>query len=348
MDDRATLDRREAPPSIVKIDSGAAPPPRSKTVFVDQAVFTSVRGPVAEGYRIVAATANVTPAERAEITRRSPSHGSLRDDRPSAKALSAYPLDSGRYCVAVSQPAGIEHTGRGGQRVCTHIAVLDDEAYRAFACNPVTVHAALCRASGPEETAPASPRLDPLRLSAPPTIMSGSPGGIGIDWLLCLSRAALRSERLIVAGATEETAVLDAIVVSLPLAVRRELSVSCGLRYAAARRIRLNFVDRDCGDLQRAVRGQPIQLYDVASTPESDRAPYDDWLRLLRRWFEEGRTAEIASLTAALTGEVSPATLNCIARIWTHIDAAGERNNRTADTIGGFMRAGPPMPSAAL
>jgi len=337
-------DRRADRPAIVKIDSGTAPSPRNETILVDQAVFTSVRGPVAEGYRIVAATANVTPAERAEITRRSPSHGSLSDDQPLATALSAYPLDSGRYCVAVSRPAGIEHTGRGGQRVCTHIAVLDDDAFRAFACNPAAVHAALCQADGPKETAPTPPRLGPLRLSAPPPIVSGSQGGIGTDWLLCLTRAVLRSERLIVAGATEETAALNALVVSLPLALRRELSVSCGLRYAASRRLQLNFVGRDNGDLQRAVRGQPIQLYDIASTPESDRAPYDDWLCLLGRWFKEGRTAEIASLTATLTGEVSPVALNCIARIWTHVDAAGERDGRTADAIGGFMRTGPPMP----
>ncbi len=336
MDDRATLNNRER--SATKEEPRAFPVCRG-TVLVDQAIFTSVRGPMAEGYRIVAATPGVTPAERAEITRRCPSHGSLCNDRPSAVALSAYPLDSGRYCVAVSRPAGTEHTARGGQRVWTHIAVLDDAAYRAFACNPVAVHATLCRADGPNATTAPSATLDPLRLSSVPPTVSACPARIDSDWILSLSRAVLCDERLIVTGAEEDAAALDALVISLPLTVRQTLSVSCGLRYAATRRLQLSFVEQNRGHLQRVTRGQPVRLLDIASAPDTEREPYGDWLRLLGRWFDEGRMGEIAALAAAFTGNVSPAGLNCVARIWACIDAAGVSDDETAGT---------PMPSAAL
>ncbi len=297
------------------------------TILVDQAIFTSARGPTAEGYRIVAATPTITPAERAEITRRSPSHGNLHDDRSSDAALSAYPIESGRYCVAISRPAGVEHSGRGGQCVRTHIAILDDAAYRAFACNPATVHAAIRRADDAHGTMPLRPILDSLRLEVPPRLALTIPGDVGIDWLLSLTADLLEGERLIVAGLREELATLNALAYALPLAVRRELSVSCGLRYAAARRLQLSFVTRDGDDLQRAVRGQSLQYHDIATTPQPKTAPYDSWLRLLRRWFETGRAGDVAALTTALTTDTSPTTLNRIARVWTHVDATGNCND---------------------
>ncbi len=363
MDDRATLDNRKrlAPkedprtaarealptagmPDLARrhsqqgtnaADAVASEATREKTILVDQAIFTSVRGPTAEGYRIVAATPSVTPAERAEITRRSPSHGSLCDDQPAAVALSTYPLDSGRHCVAVSRAAGIEHTARGGQRIWTHIVVLDDAAYRAFACNPAAVAAALDRAGGPDATTAPPPALGVLRLYSTPPLIPEETLAIGIDWLLSLSRAVLCGEPLLVCGVEKEMGVLGTLMVSLPLSARKALSVSCGLRYSAVRRMQVSIVATSASDARRVLRGQPISVCDIASVPKKEHKPHDEWLPLLGRWLERGRMAEIASLTAAITGESSPAALNCLARIWTCMDAVGETEEA-------------PIPSAAL
>ena len=43
----------------------------------DQAIFTSIRGPMGEGYRIVAASRGLRPEEKQAITRLSPSHEAL-------------------------------------------------------------------------------------------------------------------------------------------------------------------------------------------------------------------------------------------------------------------------------
>ncbi|RME37117.1 MAG: hypothetical protein D6788_10140, partial [Planctomycetota bacterium] len=104
--------------------ANAGPPDETITVECDQAVFTSLRTPMGEGYRVVAASAGVRPEERRVITRVSPSHDSLCDDGRESKervrALACYPLPTGRLCIALSLPAGNEHTGRGGLRVYTH------------------------------------------------------------------------------------------------------------------------------------------------------------------------------------------------------------------------------------
>ena len=43
----------------------------------DQAIFTSIRTPMGEGYRVIAASRGVRPNEKQSITRNSPSHDSL-------------------------------------------------------------------------------------------------------------------------------------------------------------------------------------------------------------------------------------------------------------------------------
>jgi hypothetical protein len=49
----------------------------ANTVTCDQAIFTSVRGPMGEGYRIIAASRGLKPEEKQTITRFSPSHDAL-------------------------------------------------------------------------------------------------------------------------------------------------------------------------------------------------------------------------------------------------------------------------------
>ena len=97
------------------------------TVHADQVIFTSIRSPTGEGYRIGAASPGVRSDEKRMIMQRSPSHASLCDESPTAVACSFYRLSTGRHCVASSRYAGVEHTGRGGQRVYTHLVLLDDE-----------------------------------------------------------------------------------------------------------------------------------------------------------------------------------------------------------------------------
>ena len=47
------------------------------TLTCDQAIFTSVRTPMGEGYRIIAASRGLSSPEKQAITRMSPSHGAL-------------------------------------------------------------------------------------------------------------------------------------------------------------------------------------------------------------------------------------------------------------------------------
>ena len=116
-------------------------------IVCDQAIFTSARTPMGEGYRIIAASGKVRVEEKQAITRCSPSHGALCDESPDATGMAFYALPTGRLCVAHSCYAGAEHTGRGGQRVYTINLILTKEDFEAVAYNPFRV-LRLLRAAG--------------------------------------------------------------------------------------------------------------------------------------------------------------------------------------------------------
>lgn len=254
------------------------------TVTCDQAIFTSVRSIMGEGYRIIAASAGVQADEKIEITRRSPSHGGLVSDDPGAVGLEAYALPSGRHCVAYCCHAGCEHTARGGQRVYTHAVVLEQEAWRAMQANPLTIHAALAQyvqSKGPMLKPAARLEKIPLSVIVPAPC---EPAAAGDDsGSVCthdnghvatadipLTRAAecaraaaeelLSGRQLILLDAPNPLGLLEKVLLSIPLDMRDTLDVSAGIKYSPARKIRLVLTTESHLELQRKVTGQNIQL----------------------------------------------------------------------------------------
>ena len=132
-----------------------------------------------EGYRIIAASRGLKPAEKQTITRLSPSHDALcrlpesptqrgvrgagsgflacaprtagqtlsesAGDRTDEIRMAAafYVLPTGRLCAAYTCHAGAEHTGRGGQRVYTHNAIFNADEFALCGYNPCNVFRAM-------------------------------------------------------------------------------------------------------------------------------------------------------------------------------------------------------------
>lgn len=246
-------------------------------IYAEQAIFTSVRSQTGAGYRIIAASGGLKPEERQEITQRSPSHASLSDDSPTAEALAVYSLRTGRYCVSWSRHAGVEHTARGGYRVHTHVAVLEKTAYRDFDYHPVRVHSAVLDALGPEPLLEPPANLDPLVLPDP----SASAGrwlsavGIGCDRDLVLQVAAvlLEGQPLVVVGAKDSIATLDAAIAVLPLAIRTDISISVGMRFSPARQTHLTLLAGDDPQARQLTRGRNVHWLDVSGTGPSPAQP---------------------------------------------------------------------------
>jgi len=300
------------------------------SLCAEQAIFTSIRSPMGEGYRIIAASPGVRSDEKAEMTQRSPSHGSLCETSLSATGLLSYPLKSGRYCVACSRYAGTEHTARGGQRVYTHLILLDDESYRHFDLNPARIQAAVVRAVG--ETLTLKPAaLDPVLLAIqstalPETYATYTP----IDVICRMAAALLEDKRTVVNGSDPATEILDKTLFILPFSVRQRLSASVGLNFSLSRHIQLSVIHGNTSETQRAIRGQGIEWLDLqAPTPPTQASPFDPWLGLVRRWWNEQRFDDIRRLTSQLTFDATPEYLKRIAEVCNDSDAV-----RAADESG--------------
>ncbi len=255
---------------------------RGALIQCPQAIFTSIRSPMGQGYRIVAASPDVKAEDKIEMTRRSPSHGGLCDSSADAVGLLSYPLGGGRHCIACCAHAGVEHTARGGLRVYSHLAVLESSDFEAIAADPVRIHAVMLqrlRRNGPDLAPP--PSLGQLSLEVPcpeeedeePTadahvpqaqaeIESGSEPPSPVNPALAAIAADLEADRhVIVAGATDPMSALNALIELLPVEVRHRLSLSVGIAYSPGRRLQLVLLPEEHSQLRRLVAGQNVVIH---------------------------------------------------------------------------------------
>ncbi len=283
-------------------------------VTCEQVVFTSVRTPTGEGYRIIAASPGARADEKIEITTHSPSHGSLVESTPEPVGLLSYRLGSGRHCVGYVCHAGVEHTGRGGQRVYTHMCLLDDAAYRSFGSNPVAVHSVigkLVRELGPMLKPPA--RVEPLTLRAGTPAAPTLPDAL--DWIGPAGAECLTGRRLLLTGEKDPLALLNWILLSLPRNLRERFSTSVDVRYAPVRGMHLVLLQSADPQLPRQVAGQDIRVCAVGRPPPAIQPVVEPWFGLLRRWRNEGRIEDIVTLTSQTCAETAVSDLARVAAI---------------------------------
>ncbi|HUU97373.1 MAG TPA: hypothetical protein VM487_16685 [Phycisphaerae bacterium] len=314
--------------------------PRPGHVNVDQAIFTSVRSAMADGYRIIASCPGLTTDEKREITQRSPSHDGLCDSSPAASGLASYPLGSGRRCIAVSRHAGIEHTGRGGQRVYTHLVVLDCADFRRFRCDPLEVQAALRRAVGDDVILDPSTPLDRLALPVPESGCFGTSSTGSTSRLRCnadrigdILSAVLSGRCIIVSAAPAPRETLSWTLRGLPRTARESLAACFGLKLTPNRILPLAFIDSYGRETERMIRGREVVSYDWQSPPAPESSPFDPWIRFVRSRWEQGRLAELEHLSARLTEDVTAQCLERIATLATDIDLVRNADGEALATL---------------
>jgi hypothetical protein len=296
-------------------------------VIAQQAVFTSIRTLMSEGYRLVAASPGVSQEERMEITQRCPSHGGLCDESESAGGLLSFRMKSGRFCVGYCSYAGTEQTGRGGNRVYTTLAILDRAGFDNFELNPVRVHAAIGRAVGTKKILDPLPRLEPLELRV------GTPEyrpPILIDHVCRIIVTMLNNQALIVSGAAAPLETLEWLMLALPVPVRANLSTTAGLKFSTSRHTRLSFIPRDQGETKRMTCGHDLQWLDMETPIPKPAWPFNGWMDLVSRRWKEGNFNDINRLCLSLKQELNPGELDRAASVYHDIGLA---NNADASLL---------------
>src|SRR5687767_2038023 len=114
---------------------------------LEQAVFTSIKGPRLDGYQLAGASSGIAGELAKELTVWGPAHDSLWDTRQDARSINFHPLSTGDYCLSSTTLAGEEYSGRGGGRVYTQMIVVPRDLLPRFANDPFLILRALA-ASG--------------------------------------------------------------------------------------------------------------------------------------------------------------------------------------------------------
>ena len=86
-------------------------------MFVEQAIFTSLKTRRQEGYQLAAVSPGIASEGAKELEVWGPAHDSLLDGMQGASSVNFHPLTSGDYCVSRTVAAGEEYSGRGGPRI---------------------------------------------------------------------------------------------------------------------------------------------------------------------------------------------------------------------------------------
>lgn len=317
----------------------------TSSLTVDHAVFTSVRSPMGEGYRIIAATGGLRPDERMEATRRAPSHGALDTDHPDALGVIGFPLPTGRYCVGFVRHAGKEHTARGGLRVHTHFVFLSRSQFAAFACDPWLVAGAIAAIDGDDPLLKAATTFPKISLgegcSQLPDASPRIPA-VEVGWLQSIVAAALRGTSLVANSATVTGGSEQLAWRVIPSVMREKRSISIGITHAPSRGLDICFVSERVEETRRAVHGTRTLWVDPAAPLPGQAATgaptmhnpvsggFDDWLALTNTTLESGRVGELIRLCDAIDGDATPEGLSTTARLYGHLDQV---NLADADTV---------------
>lgn len=296
------------------------------TLTCEQAIFTSIRSRMGEGYRIVAASRGLSIQDKQTITRNSPSHESLCNPqspgREQEPAVSFYSLPSERLCVAISYPAGAEHTGRGGDRVYTHCVAFPADQFAAADFNPFTIVRAMCAAGLNKPQLKPQPMLSVLELTVE---RGGTP--VSASWkkvppqhraraLACL----LEKRPAIVELQGEWGSCAEAALLGVPGPLRGKLSFSAGMKFSSARRHDLQLLRDEKNQLKNRLSGQPLTIIDPgeAGTPLGGESA---WCGFVERLWSRGDLRELARRTSRAMVECRPEGMERVGALYNLMDA---------------------------
>ena len=304
----------------------------SAAVHCDQAIFSSVRTPVGQGYQVVAASGGLTANEKRDITTRSPSHGGLCEDGQDATGMAFYKLSSGRVCLACSRDAGAEHTGRGVRRIYTHITVLTVEDFARFAFSPFSLVLAI-EQTGALEVQLTPPRvLELLKVRTPEEVengpVSGVLGAFGTGWIAYALSVVLGGRRLVIGGNSDPFEWVAAVMLGVPGPLRADVSFSAGLRFSVGRQYAMTVVNGNLNPTRRLVRGQRLEYLEPKAGAAAPRHADSPWLQMVTRRYERSGGAGVAAIASRAIPDCSPEGLDRIGAIGCAMDAVKTAEER--------------------
>lgn len=212
---------------------------QESSVRIEHAIYTSSCNERNEGYQVVAASSGICAEERNELVAWCPSHDGLLTEAVALGGLSSFQLSNGQRWVTRTETAGEEYSGRGGARLVTHCLRVPLDVLRKFANNPFAVLDAAIAGGRLDIEADAVGVLEPFTLvgrakAFDVCLLRDCEQTLGRDGLLDLLGVCCSAGRIAFVGG-DTSRWMAATLNLLPITVRRDLSLSTGLRHVASR-----------------------------------------------------------------------------------------------------------------
>ncbi|MCP4245419.1 MAG: hypothetical protein GY778_00065, partial [bacterium] len=131
--------------------------------------------------------------------------------------------------------------------------------------------------------------------------------GDGLAWFV---KTLLERRSMVIVGSFNPTAMVEALVLSVPGPLRTELSFGAGLRFSLGRSFVLNVGDGDLRHLGRTVQGHGVTLFAPGTRPAPKLQDVGPWLQMARRRSEGGCWKQLHELTGRDYGDCTPDRLN--------------------------------------
>jgi hypothetical protein len=275
-------------------------------VFVEQAIFTSVRSGRNEGYQVAAVSPGVTLADKRELAQWGPGHDSLYDPRPTAECINFHRLESGRYCLSRTVCAGREYSGRGGFKVYSQYFLLPAELLRRFANHPLRVMEALVVSGRATVLSPVPDQLSPVPIPGRATAAKTADierlcQALGPERLASLLSAALRTPVLGVCASVPPQRLLGGLLELIPPPLRTQFSLTTGLKVSPRRPYRLAMLPNDREQQHQAIRLVHLTAIDLHHDAPAKFAAQSGWPLLMYDLLRQRRFAELAAVIQSTT-----------------------------------------------
>jgi hypothetical protein len=276
-------------------------------LLIELALFTSVRSARNEGYQLAAVSPGVSKDDARALSKWGPAHNSLCDDSPHGSSVNFHPLPSGRFCVSRSVAAGPEWSGRGGQRIATHMLVVSPETLARFANDPFRLLAAVEVAGRLPDAGETPERLEPFYLPGRAATVDGSllarlsvdPGRRAVCGLL---DAVLDAGPLGVIAPVPAERLFAGLLNLLPVSCRTELTFTTGLKETLSRPFGLIAFPANY-DARHPSRDRNRVLYDLRGE-SADLAHRHAWTGIVAQLLSERRVADLSNVLKQVSGPI--------------------------------------------
>lgn len=235
---------------------------------MEHAVFTSAQSQKGDGYHLVARSAGITDADARELTAWGPSHDALAQQKVVAKSINFFRLSSGQFCIGRTITAGEEYSERGGWKVLTNYVVVSPADLFRFANNPFAIVRAALAAGEFDLPDPISSRLPAIEIAGRAAKIDHAAlyrisSKLSHEEVIDLVKRIFADQRTVIATEINAELLVLAIVNTLPIDRRTELTFSTGLRLSQQRPFRLVVLPPDADEEFKRARHSGMEVLPV-------------------------------------------------------------------------------------